>query len=301
MGKFDKYLGKGKSEQKDGDEKRLGQGQDARPQLPSGNRAGLAARPGAAVAPAAPAASGLAERRAAYAAQGQLVVRSKAGRFAILIDATGSMGWLIETARAEIGNIIGNLAQESGGQAKIVIVVYRDYVDQGPVVEVSAEGSDAAYFVQWLQGIQPKGGGANEGEAMDAGLREVEKLGKFDAIMVAGDEPSLPDPSRYAQGSVEPARVMAQRLGTPIHTFAMGHDPRCLEDFEEIARLSGGQAGKLDGSEAMQHMAVMAMLNAVKGTRAVQDYMTKYAGLLPESATSFGGLLLTAGSKGKKG
>jgi len=282
MADFGKYL--------KGDGKKEADG-TARPQLPSGSRANLAVRPGgAAIAPPA-AGSTLAERKAAYAQQGT----QKQGRFAILLDATGSMGSLIQMAKSEIGSIIRNLSQETGGKASIVMVAYRDYIDEGPLVEVSEESGDAAYFERWLQGIHAQGGGGNEGEAVDAGLREAEKRGKFDAILVAGDEPSLPNPVNH-----ESARTMAQRLGTPIHTFAVGERPDCIDDFRTIASLSGGEAGRLDGSEAMRHMAVMAMLKGVRGASAVRVYMDKYAGQLPATAQSFGSQLLLGTGKPQK-
>ena len=282
MGDFKKFL---KSDGK--------KAEPATPQLPpAGSKANVAVRPEASVAAPALPTGTLADRKAAYAQQGV----QKQGRFAILLDATGSMGCLIQMAKSEIGAIITNLSQETKGKATIVMVAYRDYIDMGPLVEVSEESGDAEYFVRWLQGIHAQGGGGNEGEAMDAGLREVEKRGKFDAILVAGDEPSLPNPSKYGPDS-EPARTMAKRMGTPIHTFAMGERPDCVADFRTIASLSGGEAGQLDGSEAMRHMAVMAMLKGVRGASAVRVYMDRYAGQLPATAETFGRLLLGSGKK----
>ena len=124
---------------------------------PAGSRANMAVRPEAPVAaPALPTGS-LADRKAAYAQQGA----QKQGRFAILLDATGSMGCLIQMAKTEIGAIITNLSQETKGKATIVMVAYRDYIDMGPLVEVSEASGDAEYFVRWLQGIHAQGGGGN--------------------------------------------------------------------------------------------------------------------------------------------
>ena len=65
------------------------------------------------------------------------------------------------------------------------------------------------------------------------------------------------------------------RLGkthTPVHTFVVRDDPKAVSDFERIAKLSGGHAGKLDGSREMIDLAVMAILSRLTGVSGVTNY-----------------------------
>ena len=82
-------------------------------------------------------------------------------------------------------------------------------------------------------------------------------------------------------------------MGIPIHTFLLGDRADTKADFEAIAKLSGGQSGTLDGSDAMIHMAVLAMLERLGGTAAVERYAG--ANLLPIGARDFSLKLISGG------
>ncbi len=47
----------------------------------------------------------------------------------------------------------------------------------------------------------------------------------------------------------------------PIHTFVVAQRPDTTLDFQTISDLSGGQSGRLDGSDAVTDMVVMAILS----------------------------------------
>jgi hypothetical protein len=86
----------------------------------------------------------------------------------------------------------------------------------------------------------------------------------------------------YKHRQTATAREWAPRFSEksiPIHTFLVGNRADTKADFEVIAKLSGGQSGSLDGSDAMTHMAVMAMLERLGGISAVE----RYAGANPLS------------------
>ncbi len=90
------------------------------------------------------------------------------------------------------------------------------------------------------------------------------------------------------------ARRFAQSK-TPIHTFVMGDDPRTVKAFADIALLSGGKSGRLDGSAEMIDMAVMSMLAALKGADAVRTYMQNYH--ITSKGAEFGRLLIEGPKK----
>src|SRR6187551_3054874 len=55
------------------------------------------------------------------------IVQGAAGRFAIALDATGSMAGLIEMAKRSIGEILARVMREAGRPIEVMLVAYRDY------------------------------------------------------------------------------------------------------------------------------------------------------------------------------
>jgi hypothetical protein len=149
------------------------------------------------------------------------------------------------------------------------------------IVENSAPSSDAESLMNWLARVRPDGGGGDEGEAIEVVLARIADLGNFDAVLLAGDEPShhRQDLRKHGRNTdltaLEIARGYRER-NVPIHTFVVGEDPRTIRDFAEIAAASGGQTGRLDGSSSMRDMAVLAMLSGLKGKTAVREYMDRH-------------------------
>ncbi len=243
------------------------------------------------------------ERRAQYIAKAQEARAagrkpglSRAGQFVIALDATGSMMSLIDGARQNITTILNRIYEEAGTNVQIRVYVYRDYDVPQFLCEASPMTDDANELARWLAGVKITGGGGNDGEAIEAVLEAADEAGEASAILLAGDEPSNPRHDIDAQGlhNTVTAHDWAKRFGekgVPIHTFAVGDDSRTISDFKTIAQLSGGQAGRLDGSTAMIDMAVMAMLSSLKGLDSVRRYMDRHA--LTDSARKFGTLLLT--------
>jgi hypothetical protein len=231
--------------------------------------------------------------------QQKAVVRRKA-RFAIALDATGSMAGLLANAKASLSEIIRRISREAGLPVEIQLFVYRDY-DCGPdVLEISAPTTEADELIAWLSRIRPMGGGGNEGEAIEVALEKILEAEHFNAAMIAGDEPPNGQATlSLARGAqTRSAQQLARLLGennTPVHTFVVGARPTTITAFKEIARSSGGQSGRLDGSDAMIDMAVLAMLAALKGASGVRDYVNRTQ--LSSSGKAFATLLLSGPSR----
>ncbi len=220
--------------------------------------------------------------------------------FAIALDATGSMADLIDTAKRSVEEIMNRLFKEAKTRIKIQFFVYRDYDVPNDVLETSSLSEDAQELIRWIAKVRAFGGGGNSGEAIHEALSAIQSSGPFAAVLLAGDEPPITSREFAALGkpNLRNAFQWATDFGAgklPIHAFVVGNRPDTVRDFAEIARRSGGQSGRLDGSAGMRDMAVLAMLNALKGAEAVRSYMQKHS--LNVGARDFGKLLLAGPKK----
>jgi hypothetical protein len=225
----------------------------------------------------------------------EAVLTGKRGHFAIALDATGSMTPLIEIAKATISKIMSRVVSEANMRVQLQLFVFRDYDVPQIVIEHSQLSEEATELARWLGGITATGGGGNDGEAIEEALLAIERVGPFDAVLLAGDEPynSRAHLDRLGKHDVPTGADIARRFSQnkcPIHTFLVGGTPSARKALEEIASISGGCFGKLDGSEAMIDMAVLAMLADLKGPAFVKAYMEQNA--LSHSGREFGTLLL---------
>lgn len=228
------------------------------------------------------------------------ILQGASGRFAIALDATGSMTNLIEMAKRSIQEILTRVMREAGRPVEIMLVAYRDYDVPNEIVVASAPSKDHNRLISWLGGIEARGGGSNDGEAVERALEKIGEAGQFDAIMIAGDEP--PNSREFLKtvnrGDALVAEDMARRFcqsKTPIHTFVVGDDPRTVRAFANLASITGGKSGRLDGSAEMIDMAVMAMLAALKGAEGVRAYMRDYH--ITSKGEEFGKLLIAGPKK----
>jgi hypothetical protein len=196
--------------------------------------------------------------------------------FAIALDATGSMSDLIDNARRSIGKILNGIYAEAKTQVRIKMYVYRDYDVPRGLCESSDLTSDSQALSRWLSSVRAYGGGSNAGEAIEVAL---------EAIYASNSRDTLNAFSHPQQATAREWAPRFSQMGIPIHTFLVGDRADTKADFEAIAKLSGGQSGTLDGSDAMTHMAVLAMLERLGGTAAVERYAG--ANLLPAGARDF--------------
>jgi hypothetical protein len=215
------------------------------------------------------------------------------GTFAIALDATGSMQGLIDDAKRSIEAITNRVFKEAAARVKMQLFIYRDYDVGSDVLSKSRLSENSQELVRWLASVKAFGGGANPGEAINEALQAIHSASCFDAVILAGDEPSL---SRKYLDSIgkqqhRSAIELAAEMNVPIYTFVVGSMPSTIEDFRAIAAKSGGTSGRLDGSDEMINMAVMAILARLKGSASVGEYMKRHQ--LTHNSREFGKLLLT--------
>lgn len=222
------------------------------------------------------------------------IASAKAARFAIALDATGSMASLITNAKKSIGQIIRRVSKEAGVPIEIELFAYRDYDCPEEILARSGLSSDPSRLEQWLGGVRAHGGGGNKGEAIESALAAVRSAQDFRCVLVAGDEPSNAAGHLRSIGVQSPtARDLAKDLGdagTPVHTFVIGDRASTKADFAILANSSGGRTGRLDGSREMIDMAVMAMLASLTGASGVERYMANNQ--LTKNSADFGARLL---------
>jgi hypothetical protein len=216
----------------------------------------------------------------------------------------------IVEAREHIGEILARVRAQLQRPIQVQLLCYRDYdvFDSGSqsaheeLLETSPMTEDAQALSAWLAKIEACCGGSNSGEAIEAALEAAYQLAanrrssRIAAVLLLGDEPSNRRADLDATGRRQTATAhdWARRLGeqrVPIHTFVVRDRPDTITDFGEIARLSGGKTGRLDGSASMLNMAALAMMAAVGGANAVRSYATQHRLSGPEKA--FATLLLT--------
>lgn len=125
-------------------------------------------------------------------ATGEIPGRPQGGQFVIALDATGSMASLIDGARQNITTILNRICEEAKTTVHIRIYVYRDYDVSHAICESSSLTGDAQELARWLARVRVHGGGANDGEAIEAVLESVYNADEAGAVLLAGDEPSNP-------------------------------------------------------------------------------------------------------------
>ena len=218
---------------------------------------------------------------------------------AIALDATGSMSHLLRATTDAISEIITRVSREAGRIIEIELFVFRDYDVLDRLLERSGRSAEPQHLISWLSRVQALGGGANDGEAIEAALEAILREGTFGVVLLAGDEPSNSAASvRRAGRNARHAHDLARAFGeqkVPIHSFVVGSDPRTVADFRAISQQSGGKSGRMDGSKEMIDLAVMAILDRLKGAEGVRRYMA--GAQLTDNARAFGDQLLLGKSK----
>lgn len=255
-----------------------------RPALPAGNRQAGGGEDAGAVervrGGTVPARSGLTEeRKQAYTQKGQGATVPRFRRLTtvnvdFLLDATASMGQWIRAAKDAVRQIVTHVEHEVQATVQFRFVAFRDYVDGAEILCGSERSADPGYLSAWLGEVRDFGGGDTP-EAIEYALLDVLRQNpRPDVVLLAGDAPGHTREELRAQTNHERTAVEVARdfrtANIPIHTFVVGQDATTIQAFKEIAQMSGGASGELDGSEAMLQMAILAILHKVGGAGAVE-------------------------------
>lgn len=196
-----------------------------------------------------------------------------------VIDATGSMGWLIEQVKERVRSLAAWI-RHLVPVTRFGVVVYRDQDDPEFLVRVLPLTLRVAKVRGFLDGLEARGGG-DIPEAVDAGLgAAIERVGwKPDSkrlIVIVGDAPPHPDrlaacvalarQFRAQGGTVttvdvsfdaNPA-IAAAQLGKHVDELQTLSRRGVMPEFLRIAEAGGGDGATLEGDgRVVRQLAVL--------------------------------------------
>ena len=189
-----------------------------------------------------------------------------------VIDATGSMGWLISEVKDHVDTMAASI-RRLVPVTRFGVVAYRDYDDPEFVTMVQPLTLNVGRVHAFLDQLQARGGG-DPPEAVDAGVQTaMQRAGwKPDSkhvIVILGDAP--PHPERM-QSTLDLARsfhgaggtvtaidvsfdanpkVAAARLGKRVEDLLTIDRRGVMPEFQEIAKSGGGDASNLEGDRTI--------------------------------------------------
>eukprot|EP00854_Cymbomonas_tetramitiformis_P003883 gene3883-4844_t len=212
-------------------------------------------------------------------------------RLVCLSDATSSMSKVWDTTLHTIREMLERVGTVSGSRGNIEVrwVAYRDYDCEGSsrsgLLESSDWTDDPASLVRFVSGIRCHGGADYE-EAVEAGLQFVNNEDTPPTrVLLIGDAPPHKEVSGQKLGSHRD-RVLATDYrkecavlaakGVKVFPFYL-HD-NAKTAFEEIARITGGAAEALSGSDshALLDAVCLNALDDIGGLEMQQLYRAQY-------------------------
>jgi hypothetical protein len=196
-----------------------------------------------------------------------------------VIDATGSMGWLIDLVKQRVEGLAAAI-RRLVPVTRFGVVAYRDYDDPEFVTRVESLHLSARPVRGFLEALEARGGG-DIPEAVDAGLETAIassgwKAGSKHVIVLLGDAP--PHPERMARtlqlaqafhasgGTVTAVdvsfdanpHIAAARLGKTVEELTTVKPRGVLPEYKEIASAGGGEAATLEGDrQAVRQIGVL--------------------------------------------
>lgn len=185
-----------------------------------------------------------------------------------VVDATGSMGWLIDSVKERI-TMLSDWIRELVPVTRFGIVAYRDDDDPEFLTRVQPLTLSVGKLRRFLADLEARGGG-DVPEGVTAGLRAaIDKAGwtrdSKKVIVIIGDAPPHPEQMEQALalardfrakgGSVTTVdvsfdanpEIAAARLGKRVDELATVGSREVLPEFTEVARAGGGDASSLEG------------------------------------------------------
>ena len=167
-----------------------------------------------------------------------------------VLDTTGSMGSLIQTAKEKIWSIASTMAAaDPSPQLRIGLVAYRDRGDAYVVNTVDLSGDLDSVYAQLMQ-FEAAGGGDGP-ESVNAALQTaVDQMSWADAgqayrvIFLVGDAP----PHMDYQGESQYPEIVAKarQRGIVVNAIQCGQQQATTVPWQAIARLGGGRYFQVD-------------------------------------------------------
>jgi hypothetical protein len=167
-----------------------------------------------------------------------------------VLDTTGSMGGLIQTAKEKIWSIASTLASgQPAPEIRMGLVAYRDRGDDY-VTRVLDLSPDLDRVHTALAGLQAQGGGDGPEDVNQALHDAVQRVswsqepGAYKVVFLVGDAPPHLD---YAQQAQYPEILAeARRRGIRVNAIQCGDLPETTADWQRIAQLGDGSYFRVD-------------------------------------------------------
>lgn len=172
---------------------------------------------------------------------------SQRQRFALVVDATSSMGSVWSKAKDALKTAVDEIKRSAVVPVQICVVAYRDHIEDHKkyVVEASEWSDDTDYLYDYIREMRCHGGG-DYPESIGHGLAYIQQQQQaVHQIILIGDAPSKKDSFGYAE-----AQAFGQQ-NCPIYALYTDKDPHLVKCFQKLARLSGGKAFHLDKASNM--------------------------------------------------
>jgi len=161
-----------------------------------------------------------------------------------VLDTTGSMGGLIQTAKDKIWSIATTMSSaQQTPDIRIGLIGYRDRGDQYITKKIDLSSDlDSVYAA--LMDFQANGGGdgpESVNQALDEGVNDMswsQQANAYKTIFLVGDAPPHMD---YRNDVQYPASVAAaQKRGILINAIQCGVDNKTRQVWQSIAQLGNG-------------------------------------------------------------
>jgi len=237
---------------------------------------------------------------------------SVCSRTIVLMDATGSMGGLLQKAKNTVGTMFERASEilvknKIGGNSfQLQFVVYRDYDCLEEILQASPWTTNPEELRSFMTNVDAKGGADRE-EAIEIGLwhanMEATKMPLSQVILIADAPAKTPAQIAAYRNSYNGERYWASsRFGPATHwtkevdklqkhpkkvpVFAFYCVDNVAPNFNEIAAASGGRSAKLDvnspsGAQQLTDVVTQEILRDVgrqtgHGDELVTQYIAKY-------------------------
>lgn len=196
-----------------------------------------------------------------------------------VVDATGSMDWVIKEVLARIVDIV-DVTRSLVSVSRFGIVAYRDFDDPEFVTRIQPLTFSVTKLTRFLRSFQAKGGGSWKeavAPAIDAAYRNAGwRVGASRIMIVIGDAP----PHDHSMGHIRSVARQFSAQGGQISTLDVSHDanPAVLEavlgrkvnramhrsqpmfQFQEIAESGQGIATTLEGDVSITRQLVSLIM-----------------------------------------
>lgn len=165
-----------------------------------------------------------------------------------VLDTTGSMGGMLEGAKAKIWGIVNDLLQQrnlAGATVRVGLVAYRDRGDNY-VTKVTPLSANLDAVYSQLMSFRAEGGGDTPEDVRSA-MAEAVRLGGWSApgshtsqiIFLVGDAPPHDD---YRDMPATDTSVRnARQRGIVVNTIQCGDDPATRQAWRSAAQFGNGE------------------------------------------------------------